>query len=284
MTRDLRLSTRGHARLVQTGLIGASLAAIAALAYLFPLGAPMLAAGGVVAAAAAWLLLRQPALGPIAVVIAALAVPFEVGTGTQSRINLALVGLAALTALWLLDVLVRPERRGWDRSRAVIPLIGLILVTLFSAIAGQLGWFGLTGASIATQLGQIAVYLLSIAAFLLVANRIPDERWLARLVWVFLGLAAVHVITLLVPQLRVLPATLTAAEGSVFWTWLAALGFAQALFNTRLALGWRLALMALALSPLYLYLVRTSGWTAGWLPPMVALFVILWGARGAGHS
>jgi O-antigen ligase len=280
MTRDLRLPTRSQARLVQTGLIAASLAAIAALAYLFPLTGPMFAAGSALMVGVAWLLLRKPALGPIAIIVAALAVPFQIGTGTQSTINLALGGLAALVGLWALDALVRPERRGWTRSRPVTPLLGLVFVTLFAFVAGQFRWFGLTGASMATQIGQTALYLLSIAAFLLVANRVSDERWLARLVWVFLALAAVHVATLVIPGARVLPVALTAAQGSVFWTWLAALAAAQALINNRLAMRWRLALLALSASPFYLFLLRTADWTAGWLPALVAVFIVLWlGAR-----
>jgi hypothetical protein len=55
-----------------------------------------------------------------------------------------------------------------------------------------------------------------------------------------------------------------------------ALAFGQAAFNRRLHPGWRLALGGLALAALCTGLFQVGWWASGWLPPLVAVAVILW--------
>lgn len=283
LSGNVRAAIDRHPRLLQAGLIGGSLLAIAFLGYRYPSGSTsqlaMLAAGGVVAAGLAWILLRQPALGPIAVVVGGLAVPFEIGTGTKSSLNPALLGCAGLVGLWLLDVLVRPERRGWARSRTVPPLLGLAAMALVAFIAGQMGWFYRAPAPLRTQIGGLALFLLSIAAFLIVANRTPDERWLARLTWVFLGLGATLLGTRLLLEPNRLPAAVANVQGCALWTWLAALAFGQAVYNRRLQPWVRIALGLVTIGMFFLNFGRSAGWTAGWLPPLVAVMVALVAGR-----
>jgi O-antigen ligase len=66
------------------------------------------------------------------------------------------------------------------------------------------------------------------------------------------------------------------ATGSLFWTWLTALALAQAMFNSRIKRGWRVVLIALVLAVFYLNVFRGARWSSGWIPPLVAVFAILW--------
>jgi O-antigen ligase len=103
-------------------------------------------------------------------------------------------------------------------------------------------------------------------------------RWLQALTWLFLALGGLHVAARLVPRLGIFTARLfqPGATGSLFWTWLIALAFSQAIFNRRLQMRWRLTLGGLVSAAFYICLLQTRAWASGWLPSLVAVVVILW--------
>ena len=112
---------------------------------------------------------------------------------------------------------------------------------------------------------------------MLVANTVRDLRWLQALTWTFLILGGVYVIGRLSPGLRTdldrfYQSGLTA--GSLFWTWIVALAFSQAVFNRRLHSAWRALLFFLVLIALYDGIVQSYGWKSGWVPPLVAIAAI----------
>jgi O-antigen ligase len=65
------------------------------------------------------------------------------------------------------------------------------------------------------------------------------------------------------------------ALGSMFMNWFVALAFGQALINRRLRPILRLALIAAVLLTLYVAYVVLGNWKSGWVPPLVAIGVIL---------
>ena len=67
-------------------------------------------------------LLRQPILGLLALVAAALVVPLEVGTGTAVALNPATLLVPALIGVWVLDM-VRRRNIGLVPSRTNRPLL-----------------------------------------------------------------------------------------------------------------------------------------------------------------
>jgi len=222
--------------------------------------------------------LHCPPLGVAALIVASLVVPFAIGTGTQTTLNVTILLLMVLIVLWVLDMVRRDELRLLP-SRPIPPLLALSLVALLAFGCGNLPWFLFAQtASLAAQLGGLAVYLLSAGAFLLVAHQVRDLRWLERLTWVFLGFGALYIAGRLLPGLGqfVVRRFQHGATGSVFWIWLVALAFSQALFNRRLHPRWRLALGVLVLATLYVGLFRARWWASGWLPPLVAVVAILW--------
>src|SRR5262249_9814768 len=69
-----------------------------------------------------------------------------------------------------------------------------------------------------------------------------------------------------------------AGDGSLFWTWLVALAFSQALFNRQLAMPWRVALGLLVTGTLVVSIALGRDWTSGWMPSLAAILVVLFAA------
>lgn len=231
----------------------------------------LLGAGGLVA------LLRWPPLGLLALVAAALLVPFAVGTGTGTSLNAAVLLVPALLGLATLDMLKRRDL-GALSARPMLPLALLCVVAVIAFLAGSQPWilFAET-ASLASQAGGLAIFLLSAAAFLLAAHWTRDERWLQALTWLFIALGAVFVAGRVAEPIGQLTDRLfqAGASGSLFWTWLVALAFGQAAFNQKLAPILRLALAGVVAAALYDSLAGAEAWLSGWLPAVVALVVAL---------
>ncbi|RME42932.1 MAG: O-antigen ligase domain-containing protein [Chloroflexi bacterium] len=222
--------------------------------------------------------LRWPPLGLVALIVASLVVPFAIGTGTQTALNVTVLLLPMLLTLWVFDMVARQRRIALLPSRPIRPLLALSLVAVLAFIAGNQPWivFAQT-APLRAQLGGLAVFLLSAGAFLLVAHQVQDLRWLERLTWLFLALGGLYIAGRVVPGLGryVLRFFQHGATGSLFWTWLVALSFSQAVFNRQLHMAWRLALGGLMLATLYVGLFLARSWASGWLPPLVAVVVVL---------
>jgi hypothetical protein len=230
------------------------------------------------AVGAAILFLRWPPLGLLALVAGSLLVPFSIGTGTRTSLNAAVLTLTLLLGLWA----VRALRAGalWPvGSRPIAPLLAFGGVSVLAFIAGNRPWhaFG-QSAPLATQIGGLAILLLSVAAFLLVAHQVRDLRWLQLLTWLFIGLGALYIAARLTPGLDGLirPSFQRGAMGSVFWVWLVALALGQALCNRRLAMPVRVLLGVLVAMTLYVGLSYGRTWASGWLPPLVAALTVLW--------
>ena len=157
-------------------------------------------------------------------------------------------------------------------------------VVILAFIVGQLPWFSISQVPLDNQIGGVAIFVISFAAFILVAHQVRDIRWLKWMVFLYLGLAgpAVFIGMRVLPGWRTLNQLLLHPKttgGSLFWLWLAAMTFSQAMFNKKLAMKWRVLLMTVLIGYLYLALGRNRAWTSGWAPSFVTLFVVLWVAR-----
>lgn len=232
---------------------------------------------GVPAIAVGIAFLRWPPLGLAALIVAAFLVPFAIGTGTMTNINAALILMMVLTGLWLLDMVARERAIHLRRSALIPPALALMGSALIAFLAGQLGWYDTAAAPMATQLAGVAVFILSVAVFLLVAHQVCSLVWLQRLVWLFLLLGVAFVLSRVVPGFR-LPFGWQFQRGavdSVFRFWLVALAFSQAVLNRNLGRGWRLGLVGLTLGAFYVGFVLGRSWTSGWLPLVIAVAVII---------
>ena len=216
--------------------------------------------------------LRWPVVGLILTMIAGFFIPFS-GPG---GFNVSELGIAGLLGVWFLDMLVIKRNFRLVNSRTIPPLLLLILLSIVSFGIGQLPWFVFANhAPLKAQIGGLAVYLLSVGAFLLVAHLIQDQRWLERLTWIFLSIGAVYVFGSILgaPVDRFF--IQNAVANSMFWTWLIALAFSQAVFNGHLRFYWRVLLFILTLLVLYALVVINFDWKSGWVPALACLAAII---------
>ncbi|MEW5868447.1 MAG: O-antigen ligase family protein [Chloroflexota bacterium] len=222
--------------------------------------------------------LRQPAWGLLLLIAAGPLVHFEIGTGTESRLNATMLILVFLVGVWVLDMLVIKRQLGLVYSPPLAPLTGLGIIAILSFFIGQLTLVPLANpASLASQLGGVALYLFAIAAFVWTYHQVKEIHWLQRATWIFLALGAVYILgQLKLPLLNYVSRFFHIGSiGSLFWVWLVALSFSQALFNSRLGIKWRLANGALAAAALYIGLFPSRSWASGWMPPLIAVIAIL---------
>jgi O-antigen ligase len=256
------------------------IAGVLLLSLALPLVAPTrffpLLLGLPVAVGAILVFMRWPPLGLVALFVTALVVPSPYMPG---GFNLAVLLLALLIGLWLAHTVLEKRGTRLVPSRTVKPLLGLALVAVLAFGIGQLPWFAVAPmAPLDAQLGGLAIFVLAVGAFLLVAHQVRDQRWLEWLTWLFLALGAMFIVGWLVPGLGGITSRLFqlgATSNSMFWVWLLALAFSQAWLNKRLHPGWRLALAALVAATLYVALVPSGDWKSGWMPPLVAIAVII---------
>ena len=174
--------------------------------------------------------LRFPFVGLCVVIFAGQFIPFGIGTGTQTGINAATLLLMLLTVLGIVGMVLRRETPRFLRSRTFLPLLGMVAVACLSFGIGQFPWFPTSGAPLRSQLGGLAIFVLSAAAFLLGAHQLQEPRRLERLTWFFLAVSGAYVflyhgIGALIPSLSSLLNTVfnRGVGGSVFWIWLVAL-------------------------------------------------------------
>jgi O-antigen ligase len=152
-----------------------------------------------------------------------------------------------------------------------------MVVACLAFIVGQFSWFTFArNAPLDAQLGGLGIFILSAAAFLLVAHQVKDIRWLQAMVWTFLIFGTLFFAGRTLPALR--PMTMAifqpAAIGGVFYAWFPALALGQALFNRDLRPAWRLILLGLVALCLYSGFFLYFRWKSGWLPPFVAVATI----------
>jgi hypothetical protein len=220
------------------------------------------------------LFMRWPVLGLILVILGASFIPYH-GPG---GFNIAQIGAAFLILIWVMDMLVRQKRISLIQSRMNRPVFFFLIISLLAFGMGQVPWHSFArNAPFNAQLGGLAVVVLSLGLFLVVANQVREMRWLQALTWVFIGLGGVYIFSRFFGlgfHDRLFNYGF-AAGSSMFWTWLMALTFSQALFNIHLKAGLRALLVFLTIAMLYVGYVHSQDWKSGWLPPLVCVAAIL---------
>jgi hypothetical protein len=233
-------------------------------------------------AGALLLCLRWPNLGLLALIFSSLVVRLEIGTGTQSALNITALMIPALVGLWVVDMIARQRRIELARSRSLWVMAAFVLVTLLAFITGQLPWFvWAEAAPLRAQLGGLGIIILAVAVFFLVAHQVKDVRWLQRLVNFFLVLSTIFMIgQAIAPIGEVTNAIyLREAAATAFWVFVVTFSFAQAFLNSALHPVWRIASGGLLLLTVGLAVGPRVTWASGWLPALVALVVMIVVAR-----
>jgi hypothetical protein len=219
------------------------------------------------------ILLRWPVLGLIGTMVGGMFIPFAGPSG----LNVAVLGIAATLAIWIIKMIVEQREIRLYTSRTFLPLVIFIVFSLLSFGIGQLPWFTYAQhAPLRAQLGGLAIVIFSLGAFLLTAHLVNDLRWLQALTWIFIILGMLYVLGRFIEWGgidRIYQSGLTA--GSLFWTWLAALAFSQFLLNNSLRFRWRLILAFFLLLTFYVAIYKAYGWKSGWVPPLAAVATIV---------
>jgi O-antigen ligase len=233
----------------------------------------------VVALSGIVVVLRYPQLGLLVLVPIAFFVPYAFGTGTQTDLNLAFLGIPVLWAI----LFVRPVIYGrtWDAlvTRESWPLVGLTVTAAVSLVAGYLPWNPFAQlAPVRAQFGALAIFAFTAGACMVVPVILDHKRWIQMLVWIFLGIAALYLLGRTVPVLGFIDRWIvTASTGSMFWVWLIALAAGLALFNRGLDLRLRYLLFALVVVAFVVAFANAENrtWASGWVPALASLAVLL---------
>lgn len=229
------------------------------------------------------ILLLLPAIGVVllfwhrplwglVVLVFTIAIPLNGPSG----VNATTAMVAFLLSLWIAEMILIQRKILLVSSITTRPLLILVAVACLSFGFGQLPWYTFAqSAPLGAQLGGLTIYILSAAAFLIVANRIRDVRWLQTLVWTFIAVGTIHIVDRILSTEATTYYYQSVINGSLFWTWLVTLSFSQAIFNNKLDLGWRATLIGIAFLTFYVAYVQQQDWKSGWVPPLVSMAAII---------
>lgn len=230
-------------------------------------------AGGVVGVT---VLLRWPGFGLVLLIPANMVVPFMVGTGTETGIHATILLLALLAGLWVYEMVHLRKEIRLVSSAPIIPLLLFLVVSVISFFAGQLPWFLTSSAPVTAQIGGLGVFIFSAVGFLLAAHQFREIRWIEWFTWALLAFGSFYLVFRVVPGLFRYSGNFFTwgATSSQFWNWFLAMAFGQLLFNTKLKIHWRVALLVILAAGVYSAFYQTFDWRSGWLPPLVSMAVI----------
>lgn len=268
--RDL---VRAHQFWIYLGLVVAVVAASFAVPYtvssrrnLLLMIGMILGLGGIL------VLLRWPPLGLVLLGFSGMITPW-LGFGGLNT-SMLLVGL--MLGLWVLEMITQQGQITLIPSRTRRPLLAMVVVSIIAFALGQFSWFAYAGsAPLQAQVGGLALFILSAGAFILAAHQIKSLRWLQAITWVYLAAAAVYIIFRLVPALPARAIFRSGAFDALFWAWVPAMAFSQALVNRKLRPEWRGALLLLVAAVLFVALTQAVRWKSGWVPTVMGLGAII---------
>ena len=226
------------------------------------------------------LLLLKPQLGLLGLVVMALVAPLQFNTGTDVAVNPTTLFVPALIGVWLLSMIVRKDLI-FVHSRVSLPLILFLISSMLSLVIGQAMWDPFVPQSnsfVLVQIAQWAIFAFSAGAFWMAANLITDEIWLRRILFTFIGLAAIIGLVRSIPAAYpfVVKAFTFAVYRPPFWLLLAAMAGGQLFFNPRLAMPIRVLLGVIVVMILIFVFTIERATLSYWIGVAAALAVLLW--------
>lgn len=224
-------------------------------------------------------LLRHPKLALPGFVLAVALVPWTMGTGTGSAVNVAFIGLAGLAALWILRMVIE-QRVELRSSPANLPWGLLSLASGLSIVAGWAFWDPVVTVRsnfVLVQLAQWSLFVLSAVAYWLGGNFTRERRELRVLAWVVVALGLYFLLQEIVPRglLALAPLPSSLLTGPVARIWFVSLSLAMALFDRSLSPLLRLACGLLGTGIVLVSVWGSVSWMSSWLPLIVVVGVLL---------
>ncbi len=220
---------------------------------------------------------QKPQIGFPLLVIFNFIIPSVIRTSTETSVSLSLILVAILIGLWLLEKIGRERTLRMVVTPLLLPVLGLMGVSLLSFVFGQIRWLPVQPVSIMAQLGGLAIFLLLPGLLLYTIERLRSPRILKWTTWLFIALGGIFTATLLLPNMRQYGFRFfqRAVYDSMFWTWLVTIAFSQSMLNRKLQPIWRIGLALVGLSAFYITIVLRQAWTSGWFPAVIAILTIL---------
>jgi len=224
--------------------------------------------------------LARPALGVLAIVVAALVFPFSVSTGTEVTLNLATLLVPAVALAWLGSMLLR-RQVDFVLSPVNRPLLYFLIAAMLSLGVGNALWDPAVPRSnhfALVQWAQWAVFGIAALAFWLGANLLNDRRWLEQAAWTFIWLGGTLAVLRCIPGTGgVLSrfATISTIRAP-FWVLLAGLVGGQLWFNKSLSVWRRLFLWFFLGSVIWYAFVTQREAASNWMGVAATLAVLLW--------
>ncbi len=212
-------------------------------------------------------LLRRLHWMPAVILLAATLTSWDLARGVTPALILA----TGLSGLWLLRQMLILRRFELVASSVTLPTLVFIAVTLLSYAWSfiALDPFVITWSTFPfTQLGQLAIFVVSPLVMLLTASLITQVRHLKNLIYLFLILMLLGGIA----ELFLLPVRLNMR--GVQYTWMVCLAFGQLVYNREMPhwqRGWMVALLTIWFLVSFL---RGITWVSGWLPGMLGMIIL----------
>lgn len=210
-------------------------------------------------------------LAPVIILIAAAFIPLSVGTGTQSRIVDSLLLSMFFVGVWLVQMIAIKRRIDLHPFRVNKPLIGFMIVVPISLIWSMLfrdPFVVIWNSFPLVQVASAIIMITFAATFLLVVNNVESLRVLKIMTGVMLVAGALG----LIKQYGSIG--LPVNTDGLFAMWVVALSVSLAFFYRALSPISRLLLLLLAGLWMYWGFGLHIDWLAGWLPGMVALWLL----------
>ncbi len=205
----------------------------------------------------------------LALPIAALAVPFELSTGTETRLPTALLLAIGLSGFWLLTMIVRRQFKlaPSPLNRPMLIFNAICCISLVWGIVWRDPILIDAPKFIFTQIGSLVSFLVSIGAALLIGNFVRTPARLRYIVLTFIVCGSLMTITEL---FKINQHFLNDRGLWGMWTVIPAYGLLIA--QPKLRWYWRVLLLIIIAVTLYQTAVVNADWISGWAPTIVALF------------
>ncbi|NOK57353.1 MAG: O-antigen ligase domain-containing protein [Chloroflexi bacterium AL-W] len=208
----------------------------------------------------------------LAIPVAAFAIPFELSTGTETRLPVALLLALSLCGFWVVSAVMR-KQFSVVPSPLNLPIFVFGMIGCISLVWGFVWRDPILiyhPTFIVVQIGSLLTILVSLGAALLYGNFVTTTGQLKFVVGVFIFFGSIITVFWLFD----LPLPLV-TTGGLWGMWTIAACFGLAVIQPNMSWPWRLALLGIMGLSVYLAIVVNVEWLSGWVPGLVALLAML---------
>ena len=227
-------------------------------------------------------LLNSLQFAPIVLFFSSAFLPLYIPTGTESVIVDSLILTGMFVVFWILRMMIVDQRINLRKSPVNFPALGFMIVVPISLVWSLVFRDPLVktwGSFIFVQAAETIVMILLPASMLLVANIVEDLKPLKYIVILFIFAGVIGYVYDIRYDLHIqnlfAMVDLEIKTGGLFTLWLVCLSIGFAIYDQKLSGPIRLFLLLLAGIWIYYRFWRNITWMTGWMPSLVALFVLI---------